>query len=226
MDFEHEVPSELQTGPDFLAKTNKLAKALKELKTSDISKLMKLSPALSELNYNRFQTFKSIKSPSTAKQAAFAFNGDTYTGLDIKSFNQTDLKNAQKRLRILSGLYGILRPMDLIQPYRLEMGTKFKFDDYKNLYDYWKSDVTKSVNEELKKYKILVNCASNEYFSVIDKNELKGEIITPVFKEERNGQLKIISFSAKKARGMFAKYIIKNKIKTIDELKDFSEENY
>ena len=226
LDFQNEVPSELQTSPNFINKTNTLAKELKKLRPQDISKLMKLSPALSELNFNRYQVFKNTYNTTASKQAAFAFNGDTYTGLDINSFNKTDIKDAQNRLRILSGLYGILKPMDLIQAYRLEMGTKFKFADYKNLYDYWKEDVTKNLNAELKKHKILINCASNEYFSVIDTKKLEGEILTPVFKELRNGELKIISFSAKKARGMFAKFVIQNKVKDKNSLKEFNAENY
>lgn len=226
LDFETECSSPLQSEPCFLTKTNKLALELKKLQTSDIGRLMKLSLNLSELNFKRFQTFSKLPKPSTSKQAAFAFNGDTYTGLDIHSFNSTQLKTAQRKLRILSGLYGILKPMDLIQPYRLEMGTRFKFDNYKNLYDYWKKDVTSFLNKEMKTDEVLVNCASTEYFSVVDTKELKSKVITPVFKELRNGELKIISFSAKKARGMMAKYIIQNNLKTPEEIKYFSEDNY
>lgn len=226
LDFDTECVAANQTGPQFLEKTNYLATELKKLGAADIGKLMKLSSNLSELNYKRFQSFKKVYNPTTSKQAAFAFNGDTYTGLDINSFSKSEINRAQKHLRILSGLYGVLRPLDLIQPYRLEMGTKFKFANYKNLYDYWKEDVTTLINQELKKEKYLVNCASNEYFSVIDEKNLDGELITPVFKENRNGVLKIISFSAKKARGMMAKYIIKNNINSIDGIKKFNEDGY
>ncbi len=226
LDFESECSHTEQTEPAFIKKTNTLSKELRKLTTPDIGKLMKLSLPLSELNFKRFQNFKQTYNPTTSKQAVFAFNGDTYTGLDIKSFNKTDLKNAQQRLRILSGLYGILKPMDLIQAYRLEMGTKFTFSTFKNLYDYWKEDVTTEVNKDLKKHKYLVNCASNEYFGVIDQSKLAGEIITPVFKELRNGEYKIISFSAKRARGMMARYIIQNKVKTIDDIKNFDLDNY
>ena len=226
LDFETECQISEQTEPAFISKTNILAKELKKLSSNEIGKLMKLSANLSELNFERFQSFKNNFNPSTSKQAVYAFNGDTYTGLDINSFNKTQVNNAQKRLRILSGLYGVLKPLDLIQPYRLEMGTKFKFQSFKNLYDYWKEDVTSILNNELKKQKILVNCASNEYFSVIDTKALNAEVITPVFKELRNGEFKIISFSAKKARGMMAKFIIQNNIKDKDGLKTFNLDNY
>jgi len=226
LDFENECSFELQSKPPFLAKTNSLIKELKKLHAPDVGKLMKLSATLSELNYSRFQSFKPTYNPSTSKQAVFAFNGDTYTGLDVHSFNKVQLNRAQDQLRILSGLYGVLRPMDLIQPYRLEMGTRFKFSSYKNLYDYWKEDVTAKLNEALDTEKILINCASTEYFSVVDTKSLIGKVITPVFKELRNGELKIISFSAKRARGMMAKFIIQNDIKTIAGIKKFKEDRY
>jgi cytoplasmic iron level regulating protein YaaA (DUF328/UPF0246 family) len=226
LDFESECSITEQTEPPFIGKTNTLAKELKKLTSNDIGKLMKLSLNLSDLNYGRFQSFKKTFNPSTSKQAVFAFNGDTYTGLDINSFTKSQVTQAQKKLRILSGLYGVLKPLDLIQPYRLEMGTKFKFSEYKNLYDYWKEDVTSLLSKELKKEKYLVNCASTEYFSVVDTKELDGEIITPVFKELRNGEYKIISFSAKRARGMMAKYIIQNKIEDIAGIKKFNLDNY
>ena len=226
LDFKNEVPHSTQSEPRFLEKTNQLAVHLKELQPHDIGKLMKLSVNLSDLNFNRFQNFKDIYNPSTSKQAAFAFNGDTYTGLDIQSFSSKDLKNAQKSLRILSGLYGVLKPMDLIQAYRLEMGTRLKFDTYKNLYEYWKPTVTASINKELKKEKFLINCASTEYFGAIDTKTLSGTLITPIFKELRDGQLKIISFSAKKARGMMARYIIQNELTEVEDIKKFDLDNY
>ena len=136
------------------------------------------------------------------------------------------MKNAQKKLRILSGLYGVLKPLDIIEPYRLEMGTKFTFSKYKNLYDYWKADVTEVFKEELKKEKYLINCASNEYFNVLDTKALSATVITPVFKELRDGKYKIISFNAKRARGMMARYIIQNNLKNIEEMKHFDLDNY
>lgn len=226
LNFESECSVKEQTKPVFLKKTNSLAKELKKLSANDIAKLMKLSLNLSDLNFARFQSFKEAYNPSTSKQAAFAFNGDTYTGLDIQSLNAKEVATAQKKLRILSGLYGVLKPLDLIQPYRLEMGTKFKFSDFKNLYQYWKEDVTKEINKELKTQKILVNCASTEYFGAVELKDLDGELVTPVFKELRSGEYKIISFSAKKARGMMARFIIQNNLKTKEDLKKFNLDNY
>lgn len=226
LDFETEVQVPTTTLPSFEKKTIQLAKVMKQYNPSDLSKMMKLSQSLADLNYKRFQGFKTDFKTSLAKPAVFAFNGDTYTGLDIKSFNKTELKEAQKCLRILSGLYGILRPLDLIQPYRLEMGTKLKFDKYKNLYEFWKNDITDQLNQEIKTNEIIVNCASQEYFGAVDEKELKGQLITPVFKENKNGELKIISFNAKKARGKMAAFLIKKKAKTIEDIKKFNLDGY
>lgn len=226
LDFETPVEFSEQGKPAFLTKTNTLASELKKLKSNDIGKLMKLSTKLSELNFERFQSFKKNYNPSTSKQAGFAFNGDTYTGLDITSLSKAEIKRAQKQLIILSGLYGALKPLDLIQPYRLEMGTKFKFKTFKNLYDYWQEDVTELLNKEMKKGEYLINCASNEYFNVIDKKNLNAEIITPEFKELKNGEYKMVSFFAKKARGMMARYIIQTNAKTLDDIRGFNLDGY
>ena len=226
LNFEDECPSDTRTRPELLEKSGPLIKKLKTMSSVEIGKLMKLSDSLSELNYKRYQSFTPKKIESLGKQAAFAFNGDTYTGLDINSFNKKELDYAQKHLKILSGLYGVLRPMDLILPYRLEMGTKLKFDQYKNLYDYWKKDITDQIVSDLNKDDLIINCASQEYFKAVDEKLLSDRIITPVFKELRNGEYKIISFSAKKARGMMAKFILKNRIKNIEDLKNFNEEKY
>lgn len=224
LDFSSELTQLKTTEPLLSKKTTPLVRELKKLNKSDIKKLMKLSDNLSEVNYERFQNFSSKKSQQRA--AAFAFNGDTYSGLDISSFTKTELNKAQQKLRILSGLYGILRPLDHIKPYRLEMGTNFKFRTYNNLYDYWKEDITNALNQDLNKNDTLINCASNEYFGAVDHKNLKAKIITPVFKELRDGKLKIISFSAKKARGMMAKFIIKNNIKDPEAIKKFNEDSY
>lgn len=226
LDFETPCPESTQTKPLFLSKTNKLAKELKKLNSNDIGRMMKLSLNLSELNYQRFQSFKPSYNPDTSKQAIYAFNGDTYTGLDINSFTSSDVKVAQKRVRILSGLYGILNPLDLIQPYRLEMGTKFNFLNFKNLYQYWKEDVTTQLNQELGPKDFIINCASKEYFSVIDRDDLNATIITPEFRELRDGVYKMISFNAKRARGMMAKYIVKNKLTKPSEILSFDFDNY
>lgn len=226
LDFETPVEFGDQTEPTLLKKTNKLATELKNLKAHEVGTLMKLSAKLSELNFSRFQNFKKKYNTDLSKQAAFAFNGDTYTGLDIQSFSKPEIKLAQKNIRILSGLYGLLKPMDLIQPYRLEMGTKFNFQKYKNLYEFWGSDITDLLNSELGVKDILVNCASNEYFSAVSPEDIKCSVVTPVFKELRNGEYKIISFSAKKARGMMARFIIQNKVDTIAGLEEFNLADY
>lgn len=224
LNFESDIKIDHSTLPLFSSKTFSLAKELKKLAPIEIKRLMKLSNQLSQLNFERYQNFQKKSSPK--KPAVYAFNGDTYTGLDIQSFNKVEITSAQKHLRILSGLYGVLRPLDLIEPYRLEMGTKFQFNTYKNLYDYWQDEVTAELNKELAKEKYLINCASQEYFKVVDAKKLKGKVITPIFKERRNNELKIISFSAKKARGMMASYILKNKITTPKELQAFDKDGY
>lgn len=226
LDFEHIAPTDDFTTCEYLEKSNKLIKELKRLSSEEIAKLMKLSTSLAELNYTRYHNFKTPFSLKNAKQAAYAFKGDTYVGLDFESFNKTQVNYAQKHLRILSGLYGLLKPLDLIQPYRLEMGTRFKALGEKNLYGVWKSVLTRDLNRELKKEKVLVNLASKEYFCAIDSKELDAKIITPVFMEEKNGQFKIISFNAKRARGMMSQYILKNKVEKVEDLKKFDMDNY
>jgi hypothetical protein len=226
LDFENPCSTTEQGRPALLSKTNSLARELKKLKASEVGKLMKLSPKLSELNYSRFQTFKNSYNPSTSKQAAFAFNGDTYTGLSISELSSGELKKAQQKLRILSGLYGVLKPLDLIQPYRLEMGVKFKFASFKSLYEYWKDDVTSLINQDLKSHEYLINCASNEYFSVLDTKKIQTKIITPAFKELKDGEYKMVSFYAKRARGMMARYIIQNNVQDLTKLKKFNFDGY
>ena len=226
MDFQ--TPSDIKEfeTPRFLDKAKELAKELKKKSPQDLQKLMGISETLAELNVKRYQTFKPPFSLSNAKQAGLAFQGDTYQGLKFHELDKAHRSFAQKHLRILSGLYGLLGPLDLIQPYRLEMGTKFGIQGSSNLYQVWKEQLTSELNKELKGQKALVNCASNEYFSAIDTTKLKAPVITPVFKEEKNGKLKIISFNAKRARGMMARYIIDNKIKDPADLKRFAEDGY
>ena len=224
LDFESPIKLENTTEPVFKVKAKALGIELKKLSPPDIKKLMKLSDNLSELNFERFQNFQKKNAPQRA--AVFAFNGDTYTGLDIHSFSKSEISRAQKKLRILSGLYGVLKPLDLINPYRLEMGTKFTTAKAKNLYEYWSNDITDFLNQNLEKEKILINCASGEYFKAVDTKKIKAKIITPVFKELRDGKYKIISFSAKRARGMMANYIIKNDISSVDGLKKFNMDKY
>lgn len=226
MDFQ--TPNQLESGeqPRFLSKASQLVKELKKMGPEELQELMGISEKLGQLNYDRFQSFKTPFSLKNAKQAGLAFQGDTYQGLEFFKFNKSERNFAQKSLRILSGLYGVLAPMDLIQPYRLEMGTKFGIKGNKDLYGVWKDEVTMALNEDLKGHKALVNCASNEYFGAVDVALLKKPVITPVFKEEKNGKLKIISFNAKRARGMMAKFIIENKLKDPEDLKAFDLDNY
>lgn len=226
LDFETESPTTEFSTPDFLDTSKKLIKDLKKLNSEDISKLMKISKTLGDLNFTRFQSFKTPFTLKNAKQAAYAFKGDTYVGLDFDSFNKAEVKYSQKHFRILSGLYGLLRPLDLIQPYRLEMGTSFGIGNSKNLYGVWKDSITEKLNTELKKEKVLVNLASKEYFSAIDFDNLNGQVITPVFKEKKNGVYKIISFNAKRARGLMSQYILKNKVDSVDKLKEFNLDKY
>jgi cytoplasmic iron level regulating protein YaaA (DUF328/UPF0246 family) len=193
-----------------------------------ISKLMGISDKLGTLNFDRYQNWQRPFTKKNARPAVFAFNGDVYQGLAATSFNPADLTFAQQHLRILSGLYGLLRPLDLMQAYRLEMGTQLANSSGANLYAYWKDHIAVQLNKQLKKAQTttLINLASNEYFKAIDQAQLDANIITPAFKEKRNGQYKIISFSVKKARGLMAAYIIKNQIVAPEKIKGFAAEGY
>ena len=201
---------------------------LKEQSPEDISALMKLSAKLSELNVQRFHDWCLPFKPDNAKAAILAFKGDVYTGLNAETFSDDDFTYGQSHLAILSGLYGLLRPLDLIQAYRLEMGTKFANSRGANLYTFWGSIITDEINKRLAATdsQILVNLASNEYFKAVKSKQLNAELITPVFKDQKNGQYKIISFYAKKARGLMAAYIIQNKIQTVEELCQFDVAGY
>lgn len=216
------------TEPVFLKESQILVNDLKKCSPDQLSVLMKISDKLGVLNAERYNGWSSPFTLSNAKQAVFAFQGDVYKGLEIESFSKDDLKYAQNNFRILSGLYGMLKPLDLIQAYRLEMGTSFKNEKGKNLYDFWGTSITEQINRDLNKQKseTLLNLASNEYFKVIKAKQLQATVITPVFKDWKNGQYKIISFFAKKARGMMASYQIRNKILRIDDLKGFDRDGY
>lgn len=227
LDFE--TPWKLDyTQPQFLEDSQELIQQLKKLSAKKIGDLMSISEKLSILNAERFLNWHQPFTKDNAKPAILAFRGDVYTGLDADSFSKKDFTFAQEHLRILSGLYGLLRPLDLIQPYRLEMGTDFKNHRGKNLYTFWGEKITDHINTEIagQKKPTVVNLASNEYWSAVKPEQLKAEIITPVFKDQKSGNYKIISFFAKKARGMMAAYIIKNRIKKVDDLKDFDAEGY
>ena len=214
----------LLSKPQFSKNAIELASIANELTIRELRDLMSLSDSLAELNSERFASFgKQKKSP-----AAFTFAGDTYKGLNVAALSKADIEWAQNHLRIISGLYGLLRPLDEIEPYRLEMGSKLKTDYGKNLYDYWNEKIALSINElsEKTNSKVLVNCASQEYFQAVNMSALKTKVITPVFMEKRDEKNKIISFYAKKARGQMARYIIENRIKKIDDLKKFNLDNY
>ena len=216
------------TQPQFLDHSQELIKDLRQLSPLQVSKLMAISEKLGELNAQRFLEWQTPFTPHNAKQAVLAFKGDVYTGMDAGKFSKANFAFAQQHLRILSGLYGLLRPLDLIQPYRLEMGTGFANARGKNLYHFWGDIITDQLNQELdtQKERVLVNLASNEYWSAVNTKKLHAEVITPVFKDSKNGQYKIISFFAKKARGMMSAYIIQNKLKKVEAIKSFDVAGY
>ncbi len=228
LDYESAPVTKTATQPDFLEDSAELIDELRELAPHDISTLMSISDKLGVLNFDRFRDWSQPFTKDNAKQAVLAFKGDVYTGLQAESFNAQEFKFAQKHLRILSGLYGLLRPLDLMQAYRLEMGTKFDNRRGKNLYEFWGDKVTEALNEQLKKLKTdtLVNLASNEYFKVVNKKVLNAEIITPAFKDLKNGEYKIISFYAKKARGLMSAWAIQHGVTEVEGLKDFNVQGY
>lgn len=228
LDFERAVPVQEATVPVFLREAKQIRKELKELSPAELMKLMDISEKLAELNWQRNQSkgFGAKELKSDARQAVFAFNGDVYVGLDAYSIDPEKISVLQGTLRILSGLYGLLKPLDVIQPYRLEMGTNLSVGESKNLYEFWKPRIAKALNKELKKGDVLVNLASQEYFSAVDEKALKATVITPEFKDYRNGKLSMISFFAKKARGMMVRYIIETGAETVDDLKGFNYEGY
>lgn len=226
LDFETELPTQITTEASFLKESERLNKLLKKKSARSLSKLMSISDALGQLNYERNQAWSLPFTSDNARQAIYAFNGDVYRGLDAYSITEDKYTKLQDSVRILSGLYGLLSPMDLIQPYRLEMGTKFPVGVKKNLYEFWKTKITSKLNEELEDDELFLNLASNEYFKAIDTKSLKVAVITINFKDFKNGEYKMISFFAKYARGLMARYIIDNNINTLEEVKGFDYEGY
>lgn len=214
--------------PRLLEQSEVLIDVLKDKSVNDIKKLMSVSDKIADLNFGRYQAFKTPFTLKNAKQALFAFTGDVYAGLEANTFDQADIDFANDHLRILSGLYGVLRPLDLMQPYRLEMGTKLKNSVGHDLYSFWGNQITDHLNKDLKKVKsnVIVNLASNEYYKAVNPGKLNSDIYVSNFKEKRNGVYKFISFSAKKARGYMAQYIIKNKLTDPEDMKSFDMENY
>ncbi|WP_339715523.1 peroxide stress protein YaaA [uncultured Kriegella sp.] len=226
LDFDSKLPTAQYTEPVFLEQAEKLNKILEKKKPKALSKLMGISDNLAELNWERNQNFSLPFTPENARPAVYAFNGDVYQGLDAYSISEEELDRLQDTLRILSGLYGVLKPLDLIQPYRLEMGTQLKIGRKKNLYEFWKKELTAHLNATLQNDELFINLASNEYFGAIDEKQLKVPVITPVFKDWKNDKLKVISFFAKKARGSMVRFILDSNAKTLDDIKGFNIDGY
>ena len=228
LDFETRTVTDVFSQPAHLTQSRKLVRRLRQLSAGDLSQLMKVSDDIAELNQQRFKKWKTPFKPENARQALFAFKGDVYIGLDAYSMTPDNVQFAQDHLRILSGLYGVLRPLDLIQAYRLEMGTRLDTEQSKNLYQFWDGRITRTLNQALRQSgtKTLINLASNEYFKSIKPKLLKAEVITPVFKDYHNDSYQVIGFFAKKARGMMARYLIDHQIDKPEALKDFNYGGY
>ncbi|MEK9869938.1 MAG: peroxide stress protein YaaA [Gammaproteobacteria bacterium] len=226
LDFDTPAATRKQSAPAFAAETEALVQLMQKKSSQELKKLMSISDKLAELNADRYASFNSDS--ENLKQAILAFKGDVYIGLDVDSYNERDFTFAQKSLRILSGLYGVLRPLDLIHPYRLEMGTKLRNSRGNNLYDFWDSAIGEALAEELctHRNKTLINLASNEYFNAVDESRLPGDVITPVFKDYSRGTYRVLSFFAKKARGAMATYIVQNRINKPADLKNFDVDGY
>ncbi|MDK2777489.1 MAG: peroxide stress protein YaaA [Pseudomonadota bacterium] len=228
LDFDTPPVTKKATQGIFLDRSAELVDVLRKYSPDELGALMKLSPKLAELNVQRFHDWQLPFNADNAKAAVLAFKGDVYTGLEAEKLSLPDLEFAQQHVRILSGLYGVLRPLDLIQPYRLEMGTKLANPKGKDLYTYWGNDITDALNKELEQHsnKVVVNLASNEYFSAVKPKNLQAELITPVFKDEKNGKYKIISFYAKKARGLMTRWIIEQGLDNPAQLHRFDVAGY
>lgn len=226
LNFESKAPTQEFSQPIFLKEADRLSNILKKKSARSLSKLMSISPALGQLNYERNQNWELPFDLNNAKQAVYAFTGEVYRGLDANSLPLEDLDFLQEHLRILSGQYGILKPLDLMQPYRLEMGTKLKVGVKPNLYKFWDNQITKALNAELEEGELFVNLASNEYFKVLQVKDLKVPVITPVFKDYKNGEYKMIMTFAKLARGLMVRYIVDHKVTSLEGLKGFNSNGY
>lgn len=226
LDYDSKLPTTKTTEACFLNEAQRLNDLLKKKSAKSLSKLMHISDSLGQLNYERNQEWSLPFTKDNARQAIYAFNGDVYRGLDAYTIDTKKLNQLQDTVRILSGLYGILKPLDLIQPYRLEMGTKFPVGKNKNLYEFWRKQVTESLNKELKDDELFLNLASNEYFKAIDTKALKVPVIDIKFQELKNGSYKTIAIFSKLARGLMARYIIDTNAETLEDIKGFDYENY
>ena len=233
LDFESQCPTKKHSEPDFLERSEKLVSKLSKLTKPKLAELMNISEKLATENHRRFQDWQLPFTTENARAALFAFKGDVYTGFELDEYKARDFDYAQKHLRILSGLYGLLRPLDLIQPYRLEMGTSLKVGRSADLYAFWDTQIADALNSALDKSKAsksktptLVNLASNEYFASVKKERVDGRVVTPSFKDLKNGKYKFLSFFAKKARGMMADYMIRERVSDPEDLKNFNREGY
>ena len=228
LDYDSPVSTNTHTQPLFIKRSTELIKVLKTKSAEDIAALMKLSPALSELNVQRYSEWKPRFDQKNSRQAVLAFNGDVYEGLAAATLSESQLTWAQEHVAILSGLYGVLRPLDLMQPYRLEMGTRLQTARGKNLYEFWGSEIAQYLNERLadQTSRIVINLASEEYFKAVDQKALDARVVQCVFQDYKNGVYKIISFNAKRARGLMARFAIETKAKTPAALKKFNVEGY
>ncbi|PVW16977.1 peroxide stress protein YaaA [Marixanthomonas spongiae] len=226
LDYESDLPTQRATQPQFLKEAETLNKKLERKTKKDLRDLMGISEKLADLNYQRYKEFTTPFNKKNARPAVYAFAGDVYDGLDAYTISEKKLDDLQSSLRILSGLYGVLKPLDLIQPYRLEMGTKLHIQNQTNLYEFWGDSLTEALNKELKDGELFVNLASNEYFKAINTKKLNVPVVSPVFKDFKNGELKVIAFYAKKARGSMVRYIIENNVKSLDGIMGFDYDGY
>ncbi|WPO68693.1 peroxide stress protein YaaA [Acinetobacter haemolyticus] len=228
LDYETALPTDTYTQPRLLEQSQQLIDVCRKFSATEISSLMTVSEKIANLNVERFRDWNADFDFSNARQALFAFKGDVYNGLDAYHLKDQDIDFAQQHLRMLSGLYGLLRPLDLMMPYRLEMGTKLKNTRGHNLYEFWGSIITNQINQDLAEInsKVLVNLASDEYYKSVNEKNIQAEIIKPVFLDQKNGKYKVISFYAKKARGLMARYLIENKLSQVEQLKAFDSEGY
>lgn len=226
LDYESSLPTRRSTTPKFEEEAAQIARKLERMSKSELSSLMSISQKLTELNYQRYQEFSENPDTSDKRPCIYAFAGDVYDGFDAYSLDTDKLDACQDRVRVLSGLYGILRPLDAIQPYRLEMGTDLPVEQYDDLYGFWKDKITDQLLEEMDDNELLVNLASNEYFKAVNKTAFGNKVISPVFKDFKNGKLKIISFYAKKARGAMARHLVENTANDISDLYAFEWDGY
>ncbi len=228
LDYESPLATEKYTQPELVEYSKQLIDVCRKLTPADVASLMKVSDKIADLSVGRFQEWSETFTTDNSRQAILAFKGDVYTGLDAETLSEEDFDYAQKHLRMLSGLYGLLKPLDLMQPYRLEMGTKLANEKGANLYQFWGNVITDKLNQAIAEQgdNVLINLASNEYFKAVKPKALDAQVITPVFKDCKKGQYKVISFYAKKARGMMARYIIENRISSVADLTKFDTAGY